>query len=59
MEWDSLRLRKFIGIVLKAGGTTGGTDLVARLLHKHFRVTVGDAHEVRGEGFKNYRDKEF
>ncbi|HBE06967.1 MAG TPA: hypothetical protein DCY85_10835, partial [Firmicutes bacterium] len=25
-----------IGIVLKAGGTTGGTDLVARLLHKHF-----------------------
>jgi uncharacterized membrane-anchored protein YitT (DUF2179 family) len=30
-----------IGIVLKAGGTTGGTDLVARLLHKHFPVTVG------------------
>ncbi len=30
-----------MGIVLKAGGTTGGTDLVARLLHKHFPVTVG------------------
>ncbi len=54
-----MRFRKLIGIVLKAGGTTGGTDLVARLLHKHFRVTVGDAHEVLGEGFKNYRGKEF
>ncbi len=30
-----------MGIVLKAGGTTGGTDLVARLLHKYFPVTVG------------------
>ena len=30
-----------IGIVLRAGGTSGGTDLVARLLHKHFPVTVG------------------
>lgn len=30
-----------MGIVLKAGGTTGGTDLVARLLHKYFPVTMG------------------
>lgn len=30
-----------MGIVFKSGGTTGGTDLVARLLHKHFPVTVG------------------
>ncbi len=30
-----------MGIVLRAGGTTGGTDLVARLLHKFFPVTVG------------------
>jgi uncharacterized membrane-anchored protein YitT (DUF2179 family) len=30
-----------MGIVLKAGGTTGGTDLVARLLHKYFPVSVG------------------
>lgn len=30
-----------IGIILRAGGTSGGTDLVARLLHKHFPVTVG------------------
>ncbi|MGI6405733.1 MAG: YitT family protein [Syntrophaceticus sp.] len=30
-----------IGIVLRAGGTSGGTDLVARLLHKYFPVTVG------------------
>ncbi len=30
-----------MGVVLRAGGTTGGTDLVARLLHKYFPVTVG------------------
>jgi uncharacterized membrane-anchored protein YitT (DUF2179 family) len=30
-----------MGVVLKAGGTTGGTDLVARLLHKYLPVTVG------------------
>lgn len=31
------------GIVLRAGGTTGGTDLVARLVHKHLPVTLGQA----------------
>lgn len=30
-----------MGVVLRAGGTTGGTDLVARLLHKYLPVTVG------------------
>lgn len=30
-----------IGIVLRAGGTTGGTDLAARLLHKYLPITVG------------------
>jgi uncharacterized membrane-anchored protein YitT (DUF2179 family) len=30
-----------MGIVLRAGGTTGGTDLVARLIHKYFPVTIG------------------
>lgn len=32
-----------MGIVIKAGGTTGGTDLVARLIHKYLPVTVGQA----------------
>lgn len=30
-----------MGIVLKAGGTTGGSDLVARLINKYLPVTVG------------------
>lgn len=32
-----------MGIVMRARGTTGGTDLVARLLHKYLPVTVGQA----------------
>ncbi len=32
-----------IGIVLRSGGTTGGTDLVARLVHKYLPVTMGQA----------------
>jgi uncharacterized membrane-anchored protein YitT (DUF2179 family) len=30
-----------MGIILRARGTSGGTDLVARLLHKYLPVTVG------------------
>ncbi len=32
-----------MGLVLRARGTTGGTDLVARLVHKYLPVTVGQA----------------
>ncbi|MDH7577964.1 MAG: YitT family protein [Bacillota bacterium] len=32
-----------MGIVLRAHGTTGGTDLVARLISKYLPVTVGQA----------------
>lgn len=32
-----------IGIVLRSGGTTGGTDLVAGLVHKYLPVTMGQA----------------
>ena len=31
------------GIVLRSGGTTGGTDLVARLVHKYLPITLGQA----------------
>jgi uncharacterized membrane-anchored protein YitT (DUF2179 family) len=31
------------GIVLRSGGTTGGTDLVARLIAKYLPITVGQA----------------
>ncbi len=31
------------GIVLRSGGTTGGTDLVARLVHKYLPITMGQA----------------
>jgi len=31
------------GIVLRSGGTTGGTDLVARLVHKFLPITLGQA----------------
>jgi uncharacterized membrane-anchored protein YitT (DUF2179 family) len=31
------------GIVLRSGGTTGGTDLVARLIHKFLPITLGQA----------------
>lgn len=30
-----------MGMVFRSGGTTGGTDLLAPLLHKHFPVTIG------------------
>jgi uncharacterized membrane-anchored protein YitT (DUF2179 family) len=31
------------GIVFRSGGTTGGTDLVARLVHKYLPITMGQA----------------
>ncbi|MDS1030593.1 YitT family protein [Bacillota bacterium LX-D] len=32
-----------IGIVFKFGGTTGGTDLAARILNKYLKISVGES----------------
>ncbi|MFS0656546.1 YitT family protein [Bacillus sp. 179-C3.3 HS] len=30
-----------LGIIFKFGGTTGGVDIIARLLNKHYQITMG------------------
>lgn len=32
-----------LGIVFKFGGTTGGTDLAARLIHRYLKISVGQS----------------
>ncbi|SHE35847.1 Uncharacterized membrane-anchored protein YitT, contains DUF161 and DUF2179 domains [Seinonella peptonophila] len=30
-----------LGIVIRTGGTTGGVDIIARILHKYFGISIG------------------
>lgn len=32
-----------VGMVFRGGGTTGGTDIVAQVIHRQYRVPVGEA----------------
>ena len=32
-----------LGIVFRSGGTTGGTDLAARIIHRYLKLSVGQA----------------
>ena len=32
-----------LGLVYKAGFTTGGTDIINQILHKYLKVTIGNA----------------
>ena len=32
-----------LGVVFRCGGTTGGTDLAARIIHRYLKLSVGQA----------------